>query len=135
MQPRSPAGVKSRWAEESPPSDNPLAAAEPPAAGTKADEQAAAEAEEAEEGGGPRPASRGPSAAMAAEGQAPEQEDHISMAEFSQRHNMLQASRCVEDFEKVCGIGEGTYGVVYRARDKSTGKEYALKKVSDSPCN
>jgi len=29
--------------------------------------------------------------------------------------------RCVDVFEKICHIGEGTYGQVYKARDKDTG--------------
>jgi cell division cycle 2-like protein len=37
--------------------------------------------------------------------------------------------RSVFDFEQLNKIDEGTYGVVFRARDKQTGKIYALKKV------
>ena len=29
--------------------------------------------------------------------------------------------RCVDVFDKLCQIGEGTYGQVYKARDKDTG--------------
>jgi len=29
--------------------------------------------------------------------------------------------RCVDVFEKICQIGEGTYGQVFKARDKDTG--------------
>jgi len=32
--------------------------------------------------------------------------------------------RCVDVFEKLCQIGEGTYGQVYKARDKDTGNCY-----------
>lgn len=32
-------------------------------------------------------------------------------------------------YEKVEKIGEGTYGVVYRARDRITGEIIALKKI------
>lgn len=32
-------------------------------------------------------------------------------------------------YEKLNTLGQGTYGIVYRVRDKSSGKEYALKKV------
>ncbi|XP_032516121.2 cyclin-dependent kinase 2-like [Danaus plexippus] len=35
----------------------------------------------------------------------------------------------MENFSRVEKIGEGTYGVVYKARDKVTGKEIALKKI------
>lgn len=35
----------------------------------------------------------------------------------------------MEGFQKVEKIGEGTYGVVYKARDKLTGNMVALKKI------
>ncbi len=34
-----------------------------------------------------------------------------------------------ERYEKVARLGEGTYGVVYRARDRQRGVDVALKKV------
>jgi cyclin-dependent kinase 10 len=37
--------------------------------------------------------------------------------------------RSVECFEKINTLGQGTYGIVYRVRDKATKREYALKKV------
>ncbi|KAJ1696571.1 hypothetical protein LUZ63_005083 [Rhynchospora breviuscula] len=43
--------------------------------------------------------------------------------------NMLQGCRSVDEFERLNKINEGTYGVVYRARDKKTGEIVALKKV------
>jgi cell division cycle 2-like len=43
--------------------------------------------------------------------------------------NMLQGCRSVNEFERLNKINEGTYGVVYRARDKKTGEIVALKKV------
>ncbi|WOL01384.1 hypothetical protein Cni_G10100 [Canna indica] len=43
--------------------------------------------------------------------------------------NMLQGSRSVDEFEKLNKINEGTYGVVYRAKDKKTGEIVALKKI------
>mmetsp|Transcript_83859 Transcript_83859/g.125720 ORF Transcript_83859/g.125720 Transcript_83859/m.125720 type:complete len:90 (+) Transcript_83859:54-323(+) len=35
----------------------------------------------------------------------------------------------LEKFEKLERLGEGTYGVVYKARDKGTNELYALKKI------
>ncbi|KAJ8041508.1 Cyclin-dependent kinase 10 [Holothuria leucospilota] len=41
----------------------------------------------------------------------------------------LGICRSVSDFEKLNRIGEGTYGIVYRARDTTSGEIVALKKV------
>ena len=43
--------------------------------------------------------------------------------------NMLQGCRSVDEFERMNKIDEGTYGVVYRAKDKKSGEVVALKKV------
>ncbi|KAL6983848.1 cyclin-dependent kinase [Sarracenia purpurea var. burkii] len=43
--------------------------------------------------------------------------------------NMLHGCRSVDEFERLNKIDEGTYGVVYRARDKKTEEIVALKKV------
>ncbi|KAK2389319.1 cyclin-dependent kinase G-2 [Trifolium repens] len=43
--------------------------------------------------------------------------------------NMLQGCRSVDEFERLNKIDEGTYGVVFRAKDKKTGEIVALKKV------
>uniref|UniRef100_A0A1D1YH49 Cyclin-dependent kinase G-2 n=1 Tax=Anthurium amnicola TaxID=1678845 RepID=A0A1D1YH49_9ARAE len=43
--------------------------------------------------------------------------------------NMLQGCRSVDEFERLNKINEGTYGIVYRAKDKRTGEVVALKKV------
>jgi len=39
------------------------------------------------------------------------------------------ACRSVGDFDKICRIGEGTYGTVYKALDKNTNSHVALKRV------
>ncbi|KAG0339805.1 Cdc2- kinase [Podila humilis] len=38
-------------------------------------------------------------------------------------------SRVVDEFEKLNKVGEGTYGVVYKAKDKTTGDIVALKRI------
>lgn len=43
--------------------------------------------------------------------------------------NMLEECRRVEEFERLNRISEGTYGVVYRAREKKSGNICALKRV------
>jgi len=43
--------------------------------------------------------------------------------------SMLASCRSVNEFEKLNHIDEGTYGVVFRARDKRSGEVKALKKV------
>ncbi|KAK3040604.1 hypothetical protein RJ639_026925 [Escallonia herrerae] len=45
------------------------------------------------------------------------------------RINMLHGCRSVFEYEKLNKINEGTYGVVYRAKDKNTGDIVALKRV------
>ncbi len=43
--------------------------------------------------------------------------------------------RIVSDFEKLNKLGEGTYGTVYRARDKKNNDIVALKQVKVVPSN
>lgn len=90
----------------------------------------------AEDGGhGPAPApgtEEGPQereegAGGADEEQASEEEEEpeIPLPEPS----MLKECRSVELYERLNRISEGAYGVVYRAREKATGRICALKKV------
>lgn len=44
-------------------------------------------------------------------------------------HPSLTSSRSVYSYEKLNSIEEGSYGVVFRARDKQTGDIVALKKL------
>lgn len=43
---------------------------------------------------------------------------------------VLHGCRSVECYERLNHIDEGTYGVVFRGRDKETGDVYALKQAS-----
>ncbi|XP_076371032.1 cyclin-dependent kinase 10 isoform X1 [Tachypleus tridentatus] len=45
------------------------------------------------------------------------------------KHDIQGRCRPVTEFEKLNRIGEGTYGIVYRARDTSTNEIVAMKKV------
>ena len=45
------------------------------------------------------------------------------------QHEILGGCRSVNDFEKLNRVGEGTYGIVYRARDIKTKEVVALKKI------
>ena len=45
------------------------------------------------------------------------------------QNEILGACRSVKDFEKLNRIGEGTYGIVYRARDIISKEIVALKKI------
>ncbi|KAJ6948959.1 hypothetical protein NC651_003078 [Populus alba x Populus x berolinensis] len=42
---------------------------------------------------------------------------------------MLQGCRSVDEFKRLNKINKGTYGVVYRAREKKTREIVALKRV------
>lgn len=57
---------------------------------------------------------------------------------FSKSGNLIEVSRhfsvkfswnAMEDFEKIEKIGEGTYGVVYKGRNRLTGQIVAMKKI------
>ncbi|KAF9955243.1 Cyclin-dependent kinase 10 [Mortierella alpina] len=51
------------------------------------------------------------------------------MGSLTPQKAFFGTSRVVDDFEKLNKVGEGTYGVVYRARDKRTGEIVALKRI------
>jgi len=46
---------------------------------------------------------------------------HLQMKKMNEVAGCDWGERCVDVFEKICQIGEGTYGQVYKARDKDTG--------------
>ncbi|KAF9198531.1 hypothetical protein BGZ49_000631 [Haplosporangium sp. Z 27] len=56
------------------------------------------------------------------------EEYRIAVPEVPQ-HPVLTGCRSVENYEKLNRISEGTYGVVYRAKDRVTGEIVALKKL------
>lgn len=43
--------------------------------------------------------------------------------------NNRGASMTIDDFLKIEKIGEGTYGVVYKGKNKKTGELVAMKKI------
>ena len=49
--------------------------------------------------------------------------------DISIRVDMLKGCRSVDCYERICRIDEGTYGVVYRAKEKTSGEIVALKKI------
>jgi serine/threonine protein kinase len=50
----------------------------------------------------------------------------LSAEEIEARAQMYQG---IERYAKIDCVGEGTYGVVYKARDRVTGEIVALKKI------
>ena len=42
---------------------------------------------------------------------------------------MYDTNQEIERYQRITNIGEGTYGVVYKARDKITNETVALKKI------
>ncbi|KAG0286261.1 Cyclin-dependent kinase 10 [Linnemannia gamsii] len=51
------------------------------------------------------------------------------MGHLTPQKSFFGTSRVVDDFEKLNKVGEGTYGVVYRAKDKKTNDIVALKRI------
>eukprot|EP00798_Chlamydomonas_sp_ICE-L_P001011 gene1011-3844_t len=48
---------------------------------------------------------------------------------INRTYDMMSDCRSVDEFEKISRISEGTYGVVYKAREKKTGRLVALKRI------
>lgn len=42
------------------------------------------------------------------------------------------SSRSMERYEKICKLGEGSYGIVYKCRNRDTGDIVAIKKFAES---
>ncbi|CAL5198138.1 unnamed protein product [Lathyrus oleraceus] len=55
--------------------------------------------------------------------------ENSDLMHVQRNFNMCQSCRTVSEFEMIKKINEGTYGVVYKAKDKRTGETVALKKV------
>ncbi|KAF8945909.1 Cyclin-dependent kinase 10 [Haplosporangium gracile] len=51
------------------------------------------------------------------------------MGHLTPQKSFFGTSRVVDEFEKLNKVGEGTYGVVYRAKDKKTNEIVALKRI------
>ncbi len=100
--------------QDEPPQDEGAAEAERAVAAAAAEEEEAAAAAEA--------------AAAEAEAAA-EEEAALRESETGRLLDMLKGCRSVESYERLNHIQEGTYGVVFRARERATGRIMALKKV------
>lgn len=57
------------------------------------------------------------------------QRNRIARQEMEATKNGDKSASAMEAFEKLEKVGEGTYGKVYRARDRVTGQIVALKKT------
>ena len=42
-------------------------------------------------------------------------------------NDLLPVARTVTQYEKICRIGEGTYGIVYKARNRHTGPSCRMR--------
>ena len=54
---------------------------------------------------------------------------NIEKEETNGKKHLIGNTRCVSDFEKILEIGQGTFGTVFKARDKIKNEIIALKKV------
>ncbi|XP_019463638.1 PREDICTED: cyclin-dependent kinase G-2-like isoform X2 [Lupinus angustifolius] len=60
---------------------------------------------------------------------SPDSDEDSGLVDVRTDRNMFQSCRSICEFEMIKKINEGTYGVVYKARDKKTGEIVAIKKV------
>lgn len=50
--------------------------------------------------------------------------------ETTEKSNISGGCRRIEDaYERICHLGQGTYGEVFKAKDKETGEVVAVKKI------
>ena len=78
----------------------------------------------------PEPDELSPGPEQQEEEKQEEEEENVAVRVVVKRHvSMMNECRSVDNYEKLNRISEGTYGVVYRARDRETGEICALKKV------
>lgn len=96
---------------------------------TDASKERPAAAGHAEESAHPDAASAVPKHLAALQASVPSPLRAGTNADAHVRSIATMGCRSVEEFEKLNVIQEGTYGVVYRARDKRTGEVVALKKL------
>ncbi|KAE9601395.1 putative protein-serine/threonine kinase CMGC-CDK-PITSLRE family [Lupinus albus] len=60
---------------------------------------------------------------------SPDSDEDGGLVDVGTDRNMLQSCRSICEFDMIKKINEGTYGVVFKARDKRTGEIVAIKKV------
>ena len=56
----------------------------------------------------------------------------VSMGQEEPKHNPLELGT-IEDYDWVKIVGQGTFGVVYKVKERKSGKVYAIKKVFQDP--
>lgn len=56
----------------------------------------------------------------------------IRKGRFGFGSSRAPSSHFMERYEKICRMGEGSYGVVYKCRNRETGQIVAIKKFVES---